>query len=434
MLPLDDLRALWDTVPTERQRAYKAAYDREVRAAGALGSDQLERRVTAELLARYRRDALVPVGLRWARAPQRVQAAAIDNALLSAPEDDAPLATKRPSPGVVLGLGLVGIVFAGVLLLRLLGGSAEPAITPTPAISPTPTPAISPTPTPLALEAQDDVIQRGDAERAPAYPVNLQITTADGAEPRVWVVQRRRVDAAEWRFDPNPDTASFLNGMSVRPVIGIPWSDDNAAFFAAIDRGAAFRLTLNTGAVLHFVFDEKRAVRRSEMSRLRQVSPGLVLLLIGELDADGLPTATRTLITATYPPQQELARDGQVLGLSALPTPPPSATPTLTPTLPPFAGLDVHLISAATQPGQLTTRLWLYNGGAQAMTITPNDITLALGYAANPPGPRLPAEGLIPLTLLPGQAVDLTLVWPWADQPYGVVDLGGHRYGLRLNP
>ena len=41
-----------------------------------------------------------------------------------------------------------------------------------------------------------------------------------------------------------------------------------------------------------------------------------VLLLIGETDADGLPTATRTLVTATYPPEQELSRDGQVLGVN----------------------------------------------------------------------------------------------------------------------
>jgi hypothetical protein len=57
-------------------------------------------------------------------------------------------------------------------------------------------------------------------------------------------------------------------------------------------------------------------VRRSETSIFRQVSPGLALLLIGETDGDGLPTATRTLVTATYPPEQELSRDGQVLGVN----------------------------------------------------------------------------------------------------------------------
>ena len=50
----------------------------------------------------------------------------------------------------------------------------------------------------------------------------------------------------------------------------------------------------------------------------RQVGSGLVLLLIGETDDDGLPTGTRSLVTASYPPEQELSRSGEVLGLSGL--------------------------------------------------------------------------------------------------------------------
>ena len=60
----------------------------------------------------------------------------------------------------------------------------------------------------------------------------------------------------------------------------------------------------------------RREVRRSDTSIFRQVSPGLVLLLIGETDDDGLPTATRTLVTATYPPEQELSRGGELVGLN----------------------------------------------------------------------------------------------------------------------
>lgn len=37
-LPTEALTALWELVPTDRQKAYKAAYDGEVRAAGAAGS------------------------------------------------------------------------------------------------------------------------------------------------------------------------------------------------------------------------------------------------------------------------------------------------------------------------------------------------------------------------------------------------------------
>ena len=124
------------------------------------------------------------------------------------------------------------------------------------------------------------------------------------------------VRAAEWNYDLNPDIASFVNGMSVRPVIGIPWSEENAAWFASMDEGAVFNLTMNTGAILRYEFAAKTEVRRSDTRIFRQVGPGLVLLLIGETDDEGLPTATRTLVTATYPPEQELSRGGELVGLN----------------------------------------------------------------------------------------------------------------------
>ena len=61
-LSLEELRALWELVPTERQRAYRAAYDREVRAAGGEGSDAKERQIALALLKRYHAAALVPIG------------------------------------------------------------------------------------------------------------------------------------------------------------------------------------------------------------------------------------------------------------------------------------------------------------------------------------------------------------------------------------
>lgn len=314
-LSLSELHALWELVPTDRQRAYKAAYEREVRTAGAVGSDELERQVAAELLKRYDEAALVPVGSRWARTPGRVQEAAKQNVVLDAPEDEVKPASGKPSPKVMLAVGLAALLFFGFMFTRLLSGRSSGDVEATPEVNPTPTPLVSPTPTPLALEAQDDVIQGGDSGREVAYPVNLQVILSDGDAPRVWVVQRRRVQASEWRFDLNPDTASFVNGMSVRPVIGIPWSEENESFFDDIGAGTSFLLTMNTGAVLRFEFDDRREVRRSETSIFRQVSPGLVLLLIGETDDDGLPTATRTLVTATYPPEQELSRDGQIIGV-----------------------------------------------------------------------------------------------------------------------
>lgn len=552
-LSLSELHTLWELVPTDRQRAYKAAYEREVRTAGAVGSDELEQQVAAELLKRYDDTALVPVGSRWARTPGRVQEAARQNVVLDAPEDAVQPASGKPSPKVALAVGLVALLFFGFLFTRLLSGRSSSAVETTPEVSPTPTPIVSPTPTPLALEAQDEVIQGGDSGREVAYPVNLQIVLPDGvagtAPPRVWVVQRRRVQASEWNFDPNPDTASFVNGMSVRPVIGVPWSEENDAFFDAVGEGTTFLLTMNTGAVLRFEFDDRREVRRSETGIFRQVSPGLVLLLIGETDDSGLPTATRTLITATYPPEQELSRDGQVIGMNItleegnvgeslalgdasitlqnaqlvsdqpdLPAnsqylllnynvlagtetldtttwrvefvdaagqiyPPSSAALTYTdfdvlpievPALSSLSasvgyivpdtlqsghwiitdtagsgvsfalsfaaaplnlrydGVDVRLVSVTYVERQITTRLRIYNGRMETLHFTQDDIWLALGYAPEPPGPRNPAEGLMPFDLLPEQAVDLTLVWYWGGEPYASMGVGEYTFAIQL--
>jgi hypothetical protein len=428
-----DLSALWELVPTERQRAYKAAYEREVRAAGAVGSDALEQQVAGELLKRYRESALVPIGMRWARTPGRVQEAARTDALLAAPEDDARPAGGKPSPKVMLIAGVIALLFVGLLLTRLGGrGSTEVAAAPT--ASPTPDSRLRPTP--LALEDQDEIIEGGDRGREVAYPVSLQIVSGDAA-PRVWVVQRRRVSASEWNYDPNPDTASFVNGMSVRPVIGIPWSEENAALFEALGAGAQFTLTMNTGAVLRYELGEVRQVRRSETSSFRQVSPGLALVLIGETDAEGLPTATRTLVMASYAPDQELEREGLLttaLGLPSSQTLLPQGeglpeTPTATPI--PFAGLDVQLIAVTTLDEQVTTRLRLYNAGWETLRFTPDDIWMAFGYAENPPGPRIPADGMTSLVLLPGQAADVTLVWPWAGEPYGSLGVAAWQWSVQ---
>jgi hypothetical protein len=337
--------------------------------------------------------------------------------------------------------------------------------------------------------------------------------------------------------------------MSVRPVIGIPWSEENESYFDDIGAGASFLLTMNTGAVLRFEFDDRREVRRSETGIFRQVSPGLVLLLIGETDADGLPTATRTLVTATYPPEQELSRDGQMIGMNvaieegsvdeqlplgeaaitlqdaqlitdqpdlpadsqylllnyeviagaeALDTTtwrmefvdaggqvytPSSAALSYTdfdvlpleiPALSSLSasvgyivpatlqsgrwlitdtagngisftlsfatepldlrydGVDVRLVSVTYVEGQITTHLRIYNGRAETLHFTQDDIWLALGYAPEPPGPRNPAEGLTPFDLLPEQAVDLTLVWYWGGEPYGSMGVGEYRFAIQL--
>lgn len=433
-LSLADLQALWELVPTDRQRSYRQAYEREVRNAGALGSDQLEQQVTAELLSRYQENALVPVGMRWARTPNRVQEAAKIDDGLALPEATKNNMSDKPSSVILVVGTLIALVLVGIFLFRGIGNNNGIAVAElTPELDFTATPQMTATPTPLALEAQDDVIQDGDDERTVAYPVSLQVALPDDSPPRVWVVQRRAVRASEWNYDSNPDIASFINGMSVRPVMGIPYSDDNADWFDNMDEGTVFTVTMNTGAMLRFDFAARSDVRRSDADIFRQVSPGLVLLLIGERDEEGLPTATRTLITATYPPEQELGRDGELIGLTLPDLPPILGTATLIQPNSPFADVEVQMISVTTQSGQLTTRFRIYNGGSETLHISSDDIQLALGYVPNPTGPYQPAENMQASTLLPEQAIDLTLIWAWNNELYGTIQIGDYRYSITFN-
>lgn len=432
-LSLDELQALWELVPTSRQRAYRQAYEREVRNAGALGSDQLEQQVTAELLSRYEKSALVPVGMRWARTPSRVQDAAKSDEGLAVPKENTTSMTQKPSPVIMIAGVVMAVVLIIFVLLRSGNNNDGIAVAElTPEVEPTETPMVTSTPTPLALEAQDDIIEDGDDERTVAYPVSLQVALPDVSPPRVWVVQRRAVRASEWNYDPNPDIASFINGMSVRPVIGIPFSDDNAQWFEDMDEGTIFTVTMNTGAILRFDFAARSQVRRSDTDIFRQVSPGLVLLLIGERDVEGLPTATRTLITATYPPDQELGRDGELVGLTLPDLSPIATTATPIQQNSPFVDVDVQIISVTTQPGQLTTRFRIYNGGSQTLYITGDDIQLALGFVSNPVGPYVSAGSLTTQFLLPEQALDLILIWQWNSEPYATLQIGDYHYTIDL--
>jgi hypothetical protein len=86
-----------------------------------------------------------------------------------------------------------------------------------------------------------------------------------------------------------------------------------------------------------------------------------------------------------------------------------------------------------TVPGRLTARLRLFNGQAEAVRITPDMIWLALGYTPEPPGPRIPAEGLTPFDLLPGQAADVTIHWAWAGEPFADLSVGGYRFTLSFS-
>lgn len=437
-LTLAELNTLWELVPPERQRRYKSVYEREVRQAGASGSDALEQQVTEALLNRYHTTALIPIGARWARCPGRIQEAARQNTDLVAPEGLHEGGAAAKPKTILLLIGGAVFVFALLLVLSRLGGRGgrvSEALTLSPTATLSPTPRHSPTPTPLALENQDPVIRGGDGDRTAAYPVNLRVTLADATQPRVFVVQRRVIQTAEWNFDPNPDTASYLAGLRVRPVIGVPFSEENAVLFERMDTGTSFTLQMNTGATQRFTFASQTEVARSETGIFRQVGPGLVLVLVGERDEAGLPTSTRRVVTATYPTAQELSRAGALNDAeTVLPTNEVTVAPMPTATSLPYERLEVQVISVTTVPGRVTVQVRLYNGSGAGVPITPDLIWLAWGYAPNPPGPRIPADGLTPFALLPGQAADVVIHWPWAGEPWGSLGITSYRFGLRVTP
>jgi len=227
-------------------------------------------------------------------------------------------------------------------------------------------------------------------------------------------VQRRIVQTAEWQFTDNPDVASYIAGLTVKPVIGIPWSDANAALFQNVTPGDAFLVQMNTGAAVRFTFTERRMVNRGDTSLFRQDTPGLVIVLFGQRDPDTNDTpADRLVLLADYTPS-----DTDTLNM-ALPTAIPS-TPTLTPT--PVERVDVQIVSLTTQPDTLTVRLRLFNGRYEPLTLDASTMWLSYGYAERPIGPHIAAQ-LQPLTLAPGQAADVSVVFAWHGEPFAMLSV-----------
>jgi len=305
----DKLSARWDAVPSERQEAYRRIYQRELREAGATTDDAAELAVLMRLITAFKEQGLVPIGSRWVSVPPRVQRAAKRGQPLTG--FDTPSADNGPPrAALVLLIPIVGLLL--LMLFNLTGGDndANATLTPeaTPTETPTPTPEVSPTPTPLALEESDRFIEAGQTSNRDYFPVLLQIDPADGSPARVFVVQERAVDTADWRYSSNPDVASWVSGLLVKPVFGLPFSEDNAELMASLAPGTRFTLQMNTGAELDFIYADTTRVIRQQTDVFHQVEPGIALILIGETDADGLLTEERLVVTGSYPVEQEVER------------------------------------------------------------------------------------------------------------------------------
>lgn len=320
---IDRLTARWDAVPTERQELYRRVYQHELRQAGATTDDAAELSVLRRLITAYQDQALVPVGSRWASVPERVREAARRGQPIHDEFDETitPVRSGPPRAAILLLVPLVGLLIFAMLTFA---GGHDDADTLAAFVSPTATltatPEVSPTPTPLALEESDRFIEAGETSNRNYFPVLLQVHPADDTAARVFVVQERAVNTADWRFDPNPDVASWVSGLLVQPVLGLPYSEDNAALLSGLGAGARFTLQMNTGATLDFIYSATRHVRRQQTDVFQQSEPGITLILIGETGEDGLLTEDRLVVTGSYPLEQEveLLRSG-ALAAAVLP-------------------------------------------------------------------------------------------------------------------
>ncbi len=427
-LSLPEIEALWELVPTERQRLYRAIYDRTRRDEGASGSDAREAYMVSQLLMRFADKALVPVGSYWVPTPQQIQQAAkTDVDFVPADTFQSAPRTKRPSPILLVAAAGCVLVF-GFLLLRGLSGSGKNgAIRGTGVPTATATLARTYTPTPLALDAQDTIIRGGNGSSGSGaiYPVNLRVSINGADPPRIFVVQRRVISMAEWVYDDNPDVASDVVGLSVHPVLGIPWSEANATLFQEAAAGSRIAMQMNTGTTLQFVCTERRTINRGDTNVFAQDKPGLTLVLMGQPSTETAePTADRLVLLADYVPGDE----STLLG-GLLPTL-PAYTPTASPTL--AERVDAQIIGITTQTGRLTVKVHLFNGRFAPLKIDDQSIWLIYGYSEQPEGPHIAAD-VQPVSLEPGQAADLTLVFAWHGEPFAMLGiLGEYSYSMTL--
>lgn len=428
-MSLPEVEAAWEQIPPERQSGYRNRYERYLRETQATSSDAEEQQALDGLLRFYQDRRIVPYGANWTVVPENIVQAAISNVDLRPVEETEGTKVKKVSPIFLVLAGLVVLLMAFLLIRTVTGRNtaADPRrATATRA-------RYTPTSTPLAIDVQDAIIRGSDTEKSgltTIFPVNLRIAQPDQAQPRVFIVQRKAVTTTEWDFDDNPDTASYLAGLVVRRVIGIPWSEENQALFSEMNEATTFTLQMNTGTRVQYRFTQRETVNRSDTTMLRQASPGLVLILVGERDPEtDEPTPLRMVVTAAYDYEQELSR-GVLAGFD-LPVV-ATNTPTLIPT--PAERVDVQIVSAQTQADTLTLQLRIYNDRLGPIRLDSDSMWITYGYTERPSGPRV-SVNVPTTTVLPGQAVDLTVTLAWTGhEPYALLSvLNEYRFTLSLS-
>src|SRR5574341_1206417 len=358
-------------------------------------------------------------------------------------EDEGPVEQKRPvSLRLVVPAALMGFILLCVVIMlvrNLIAGDenrvGEADLTAT-AVMAASLPHETPTPTPLALDDIDRPIRAGEDLRD-YYPVLLEIVPSGGLS-RVFPVQQRAVEIAEWAFEPDPDVASAVLGMVVRPVLGIPYTASNAEFLGSLQPGDAIHLRMSTGQTLLFEVSGSERVSRQEVSIFDQSEPGIALVLLQD------PAGDRLVVYGDYPAGQEAqgavssgdasfnaagvsASLGNGVSLTVLETY-TSAGPSGSPITPEWTYLLVDVMlsaSAAVDTGNLTIELSDAAGGRYTPVTVDGSVTHFAPYA--------------PIQLVADQTMQATLAFLVPNRiasPILSITAGGDpvRFGLAYVP
>jgi len=437
MMDLAQIEALFEGIPTERRGYYARIYGEQVLNAGAIGNDRDEYEAACVLLKIYEDVHKVPVGARWITVPQHVIDAVTLNEAVVSPESSFVSAkpSGMPSPVAMVAFG-VAMVAALAFVLLPKGGHSTTSVALLASLTPsaTATAQQSATPTPIAIENVNDTVNSGtgggsnsntscSSTNGASFPVKLTISQPGIRQPRVYVVQQRAIKVSDWKYSDDPGTASYIDCLTVRPILGIPYSVDNAALFDGLTVGSKFQMVTNTGATLTFDFSSRTLVQRTDTSVFGQSGPGIILLLIGEHDKEtGTTTQFRVAVTGSYNPIQELS-DQNVISVQAMQAHAyPTATPTVSPT--PIRRTTLQLIGVHYTDRYLEVQARLINVRDTPITITGDMIWLVLGYAAGPRDPRVPCDGMQSFTILPGQAADLDVYFKYNGEPFASFGIG----------
>lgn len=315
-----ELQALWDEIPPERQKYYESAYETALASLGPGDvTDDAAMGIIEQVLAHYDSGQVpIPTGKRWVQVPSWVREAIEKGEDVTRVVEPVKKERTGPSTPVIIGAFVVTFVFVCILIMliqRAVGGgggdelSDEDSTATAVALAELEAEQ-TPTPTPLGIDDADRII-RGGEDFTDYYPVLLEIRRRVDTASTVFVVQQKTIEIAEWEYDErNMDVASWIAGLLVRPVLGIPYTPENAALLNGLIEGDTLMLHMSTGTILRFDVKERARVSQQDTSIFRQFSPGIVLVLLGEQEI-----GDRLVIFGEYPPEQELLRDDVALNL-----------------------------------------------------------------------------------------------------------------------